>query len=564
MIVAYALCLVAALEVVQRVSRSSHPLVAAMYPYDASLLGSFLPAIFLLGAKLLFTSLAGCIAMFSPFATITGQRHLSKNALLRSNTNRMPIMNVVHSLRTMQPNVALASFAAFCGGFLTIFASGLLHFDYDIQVSHENVARLDTFNISSELRIEGPGLPDELFSLTDQFNATYPRKTWKALVYPAVDIADLGPKDYWYENVTMAIPAVRGSLNCTFVPREELQISFAPSYGDGGSYVSVVHHNKDVPADCMLANDTYRRDNYSTTLPDTNRAYAASFRQCLPNNDKDASVVADEQFSGCPNILYILGYFDVEAETATNVSAMYCYQTIEQVETNTTFGDPQQRPSSSSPPVVNESSVVILRDRAHYPGMRWFSSVTQFIESRDLRVFDSIPVRADGFTQHLLLGVDGIPLAELVGPENQPRLLGAVQNLYGLYMVQPLTFLMRVKPVSAPTESYAATISLGGWTYLRFTQSETSKLILQVLLSVMAVCGGVAFFLTPMREVLVCSPNSIAGTMTLLAGSRLCTGREVLPEGRSFWMIRGWGGCWMGICLELGGWMMVVMLAKMV
>lgn len=534
LIIFYALALVAALEAIQRVSRSSKSLVFAIDLVDASLIRSLLPALLLIGTKLLFASLAGCIAMFSPFTNVRGKKHLPRHGLLRSSVYKIPVINVVQSLRAKQPNVALCSLAAVCGGFLTIFASGLYNFDYNVRIIHQSIARIDSFNISSVAQYgkSAAKLQDETFSLTNQFNASYPRMTWKNLVYSKIDLDSLGSDDYWYGNVTVAMPAIRGSLNCEFVPQEELDLSFGQTFAGGESYISIFHKNKKVPPECMSANDTYRVDNYSMVMGSMNQAYAASFRQWLPNNETGSNVTTDEQLLGCPNMQYILGYFDMEAKVMENVSAMYCYQTIEQVETNTTFYYPSQTVDDLTPPSVNKSSTIVLQERANYPGMKWFSSVTEFNESSVLQAYDSISVHADVFTQHLLLGVDGVPLEELVGTENRPRLLSAVQHLYGKYMVQPINSQMRVKAVGAPVQ-YSAIVSMSGWTKIRFTQEETSKCILQVLLSIMAVCGTLAYILTPMRKVLLHSPNSIAGTMTLLAGSQLCS-RKVLPQGSEF------------------------------
>jgi hypothetical protein len=64
----------------------------------------------------------------------------------------------------------------------------------------------------------------------------------------------------------------------------------------------------------------------------------------------------------------------------------------------------------------------------------------------------------------------------------------------------------------------------------RLKQNFTSALTLIIMLGSMSVCGCLAFALTKMHKVLPHNPCSIAGTMSLLAGSKMCS-REVIPDG---------------------------------
>ncbi|KAL9109161.1 MAG: hypothetical protein Q9227_006086 [Pyrenula ochraceoflavens] len=70
----------------------------------------------------------------------------------------------------------------------------------------------------------------------------------------------------------------------------------------------------------------------------------------------------------------------------------------------------------------------------------------------------------------------------------------------------------------------------------RVKLDRTSKLILQILLSAMAVCGLAAVLLVRVRGALPHNPGSIAGTMSLVAGSRLV--KEMPEDGGSLGKIR--------------------------
>ena len=68
----------------------------------------------------------------------------------------------------------------------------------------------------------------------------------------------------------------------------------------------------------------------------------------------------------------------------------------------------------------------------------------------------------------------------------------------------------------------------------RVVQDEISKIVLQVLLAIMFVCGAAAYLLSDTKGVLPHSPTSIAGVASLLAGSELVD-RILVPKG-SEWM----------------------------
>lgn len=68
----------------------------------------------------------------------------------------------------------------------------------------------------------------------------------------------------------------------------------------------------------------------------------------------------------------------------------------------------------------------------------------------------------------------------------------------------------------------------------RIAQDEPTKIVLQVLLAIMFVCGAATYLLTDTKGVLPHSPTSIAGVASLVAGSELVD-RRFVPRG-SEWM----------------------------
>ena len=67
-------------------------------------------------------------------------------------------------------------------------------------------------------------------------------------------------------------------------------------------------------------------------------------------------------------------------------------------------------------------------------------------------------------------------------------------------------------------------------TGFRLKQNNPSKIVLQVLLGIMIVCGIAIYALYDPRHTLPHNPCSIAGVMSLLAGSEMCD-RSIIPPG---------------------------------
>lgn len=88
---------------------------------------------------------------------------------------------------------------------------------------------------------------------------------------------------------------------------------------------------------------------------------------------------------------------------------------------------------------------------------------------------------------------------------------------------------------------------------LRLKQNNTSKIVLQALLATMLVCGIAVYALRDMGSTLQHNPCSIAGVMSLLAGSEMCE-RTVMPEGAEFMSDRKLGEALRGYLFSLGWW----------
>ena len=229
----------------------------------------------------------------------------------------------------------------------------------------------------------------------------------------------------------------------------------------------------------------------------------------------------------------------------TDMVVALCYQILEEVQTNVTFNWPNMTTSQINTPVPDESTArIIMSNETSTP--TWFMNATGQPASPhwfgiSLNTFlwalyenSSAANCLDPWFTTLQDSTGGQPLSELLGQANQAKLVNASSHLYARYAVQAINANMRISgdQVEQGLPLYNGTLSVP---VLRLKQNKAPKIVLQVLLVVMAVCGAIAYSMLNTKELLRQSPCSIAGKMELLARSELCNSRKVIPEGAEWW-----------------------------
>ena len=222
-----------------------------------------------------------------------------------------------------------------------------------------------------------------------------------------------------------------------------------------------------------------------------------------------------------------------------------CYQILEEVQTDVTFNWPNMTTSQINTPVPDESTArIIMSNESSTPtrvmnttgqpaSPHWFGiSLNMFLWA----LYDNTSSAncLDAWFTTLQNSKGGQPLSELLGQANQAELVNASSQLYARYAVQAINANMRISggQVERDLPLYNGTLSVP---VLRLKQNKGPKIVLQVLLGVMAVCGAIAYSMLNTKELLRQSPCSIAGKMELLARSELCRSRKVIPEGAEWW-----------------------------
>lgn len=251
---------------------------------------------------------------------------------------------------------------------------------------------------------------------------------------------------------------------------------------------------------------------------------------------------------GCPSLGFIYGYFTVGDDTNVNVTALVCSQLVEEVQTETHFLLPSLDLDPSNPPIPDESTVKYLANQTDALPYR----IQVAFDSEVTAYNGSSAVALDPFFQALLYDQEYVDPTSLVGPDNTDRLINATNHVYRKYMAQAINNNMRQTLSSADWNTIDALLLNPNRS--RLAQDKVSKVILQVLLAIMFVCGASAYLLSDTKRLLPHSPTCIAGLASLLAGSDLVDrniffkgtgsmgekemGREAIFEGELFGL--GW------------------------
>ena len=254
--------------------------------------------------------------------------------------------------------------------------------------------------------------------------------------------------------------------------------------------------------------------------------------------------------SGCPSLLFTFGGYTASQNPISHTTVLVCNQLIDQVNTTANFLLPRFIIDPANPPLVDESTAEPIQD-----------NVSPLSSVREYRIEDTLDSELSGymvngtgltdnplayFFQNVLYGSDGVPPISLLGRDNVDNLKSAIEHLYRQYMAQVLNSQMRQKVsssvssdlalssntsadlLSAPSSDLPTLVAtITDPTPLRLKQDNASKITLQVLLGVILFFSILALmFQSPygragMRNLLVHNPCSIAGGMSLVAGSEM-------------------------------------------
>ena len=560
------IAIIVVLEILQRFSDTHHG-IANIYTADiashfaASIVSSFL--MILIATS--YDSIDFAISTFGPYQTLSRGRATVKQSLLQNSVGQLPILSIIDAVRRRRPLVAIASFAATIASLLTIITSGLYTLESVPYTSSVNLSSADHFTTYwNSSKDNGAGT---VFGLIEHENATYPSYTYNELVFPrlATDFLQSGNRDSG-TLVQLSIPARRAALNCTIIPQDNITTqTIAQGSSTGPLYSTEYLFVAGVPDSCPEFRNL-------SDVPITSIPFQYGIGWAVPNNTEVktqfAEIVTEFDFSfgysnntvywdgigaesnapGCPSLAFVYGLFDQQNKTTETISGMLCVQGLQHVQTNTTFVLPDMTIPMDAPPIVYEDTAVWITAEDY---------IESFLgPSETFRSFNTTAGTFDNFYQTVLWGTDGIPFEELLGVANTEKLVNATQHVYRKYMAQVINNNMRVPYANENASTnpvYRAQLP-DSIHRLRLVQNSTSKIILQLILGIMLLCAIVVYISSrELRRLLPRCPWSMAGMMTLLAGSELCE-RKVMPEGAEFMTDKELQLALQGWLFSLGWW----------
>lgn len=519
------------LEILQRISDRYNGFLSGPNSLKQDLISkiytTYIPALMMLVIATLFNSLDFTVSTFAPFSALRKGNARVNRSILSHLVGIMPTRALLTSLRSHHWGAFCSILAGLLGSTLTVVVSGLYIIDRVSTTETIALHRLDSFNSSWPDSSHGDRSAALTLRFVEHSNMSFPTLTFDGLAFPNVS---LGPSAMNLSAATLItdLPAWRASLNCQTVPASRINMSY---YDDDPGEFRILA-NLSYPSSCGFTSKVTSEyliiSKYSESL--VHDSYFGVLRDMFTTSNP----TAEKEAGPCPSLLVFFGTRAGIEASIKDITVLTCSQHLEKVITKTKFTPPEFLIDLKEPPRPEESTTRYIENVID--GGFTFSFIVADYINRELSKSNGLmpgsDITEDGrdaFFAALVNGKDGIPAEELGGPQNIDRLINATTHLYQKYMAQAISLNMRTtNDSSALGETFNATI-LGAT--LRLKQNPGSKLILQILLGVMSVCGGAAYLFTDMRYTLPHNPYTIAGTMSLLAGSEML---KIIPEGAAY------------------------------
>ncbi|KAK5453002.1 hypothetical protein LTS15_007151 [Exophiala xenobiotica] len=536
------LVIIATLEVIQNISDrdTGTATVTAADSLSSKISTRYLPALVMLLSATLANSVDFTVAALAPYNAL--KSGASAPSVMTGVLGLVPPYALWVSIKNRYLGAALSTIAALIGSVLTIISSGLYTIDFVPTTSAMQVQRTDSFSTTwqnSVLKDSGAAV---LISLTESSNLTFPQFTYDELALPGLQLeSDASQVSGQAQSaLSLQVRALRASLDCTTATPTQFNIStfYNPSSGPSAIVNAVMPLPPQCPYGGSNGNLTTIAFDQSWQLPFTDNSsfvaklldlHVGPFDPILGSSSGElAPTTQNDNPSGCPSLAFIYGYVDVNDQSQNAITTLICYQQIQQIPVNLSLTLPELTISQESPPVPDESNIALLASGPN--GETAFSYRPELHMDNELSIFNQTqhnstgvsPVTLDGFFQGVLFGRSPMPHTWLSDPARVDDVKACIQAFYRRYMAQAISANMRVPTPAAAAELISGVVTTPDGV-LRVHQNTASKLALQILLGVMAVCVVLVVWLAPLREVVPHNPCTIAGVMALWAGSRFCS-----------------------------------------
>jgi hypothetical protein len=512
---------------------------------------SYLPILFALGISSIYRSLESMAVLFAPFFTLIAGAAKASRTITQNSNHLLAPQTAYNSIKFRQFSVFTSLLASGISGFLTTIAAGLYSSVPYTRSDTISITRLDYFEFPSSYDYEKERRNTTLAAgLVEFWDMEYPKWTYEDLAFPRINqsfLMETMPDKTGY--LTLRIPALRSRLNCTSIPSKHRRLNIEHPDWAGSDLLSI---NTTLPSQdwCESAPQNSNQspiwrevlgfsDNTSTSsnyIAEVSGFEWDAEEGLVSMNDPaeyDTFLPTDY---GCPALTLSWGmlpntlYSDNQTQHNIDFATAICYINFEQVDTDVTFQLPDFR-LGIKPPQTDESTAILLKNQN---GSRRFAFSPGALLTNmegNTRRDDRISFTFNTLPEAILYGRNKRKLENLVGEANVANIINATNDVYGRYMAQAISQLLRteISPNATSATSYKGVISYDDGYRLR--QSRVSKILLQALLSVMIICAVLTRVLLPLDKILPYNPSSIVGTALLLAGGNMVKpGSVPFPE----------------------------------
>lgn len=524
------LILLALLEIFQHRSDTNRGLWNVPDDRGTMMASHFIPAFITLLVAALINNLDFYIALFSPWAALKKANATPDRSILTNVLGHSALRAIIVASKSFQWGAVCAAIATVMGTFLTVFISGLYVVDdFPLPGPTRAISRLDNFELDrlSNYTVNFDNGAGAAFDLI-QHNYSYPDGTFQENVFPRIQLQDfqsnLQPGSQLVGDMQGTLPGYRGNISCDY-PDVSL------SQQGSSLRVSATYQ---LPQACSSGINSLNSSVFGFSMdfaPTTFGGRMMDLRFGTNSSrfghlgEANSSLVGNNPAVGCPSLLFVWGKFGMDVAPRStgqgNVNVAICYQRIQEVNVNVTL---QQGTTyfTRSPGYMSQNSSATT-----YPNPNGTTDVFDFRIQRNLERqlgdFAGRDPNIDPFFQVLLKGSIPVDINRFLSDRSMAMML--ISHTYRVYMAQVISLMAR-QPISnanSPFTRQSSNLQPLRTTALtsRLVQDQTSKIILQVLLALSAVLILIGYVITKMRNVLPCNPCSIAGTMSLLAGSNL-------------------------------------------
>ncbi|PGH14249.1 hypothetical protein AJ80_05989 [Polytolypa hystricis UAMH7299] len=544
------LAAIGALEALQRVSDQNSG-VGTVTTTAAENAIYYFAAFIVVSIATLFNNLDFTVAQFAPFSALRKGNVPASRSILSHLLGKIPVATLWEAIRDHHVGATSSNIAAFIGSFLTIIVSGLWNLDSTVLVTHPMEAvRMDTWSMASSNQAANDSNAGVILALLKYQNMSMPAWTWNEFVFPKVKVAeDAHPQNGNLDQnshlgdgpvYSVTLPAIRPVLNCTLLSAEDIKITdtfrdYAPHLTD--ETITHVEARPKLSPSCLAK------------LPEGQRPVPITITSSQGKSTEGGTYVAEAMDlyvyirnavylpPECPTFGFVFGHLRANHTTTDDITAAICYQNLQEVSTRVFFTKDINSGivDGAHAPLPEESTVRLLTNSS---GLTSFSfqpaahMANAFVNDTMTYITNTstISQKYHSILADIILGHDGIPPEDLLGPSNSGRLIDAVNRLYGRYAAQVVNLEMRDDETDSGDANANGKRQTVGQVFSgtvdvmtpRLKVHFATKLTLQIIFGVMVVLGVLALSTTHMRLTLPHDPCSIAGTMSLVAGSELC------------------------------------------